>query len=205
METIKSVYYRMLTVSTILGNIKNNSDLQQKYEYYLKNNTLETITIQRSETEKVRMRKASDKKTDVGFILPSRTHLKDGDVAFLDDSKMIVIKLSPELVAILNIKKYSHNHPHSHGDDNRGNNTEKDSHDRDSDNYSTNIAIKVGHTIGNLHRPLKIDKNNIIFPIQSPDEINLFLRLLSDLKDHVEIRSDTLIFEPDQGFDIHAH
>jgi urease accessory protein len=28
---------------------------------------------------------------------------------------------------------------------------------------------------------------------------------LSDLKDYVEIRTETLIFEPDQGFDIHAH
>ena len=69
----------------------------------------------------------------------------------------------------------------------------------------TNVAIKVGHTIGNLHRPLKIENRDIIFPIQSPDEINLFLRLLSDLKDYIEIRSEQLIFEPDQGFDIHAH
>lgn len=197
----------MLTISTILGNIKNNPDLHQKYEHFLKNNTLETITIQRSETEKVRMRKTSDKKTDIGFILPSRTHLKDGDIAFLDDSKMIIIKLSPELVAILNIKKYSHNHSHSQVDDNRGNgnNAKQDSLESNSSYHSTNVAIKVGHTIGNLHRPLKIDKDNIIFPIQSPDEINLFLRLLSDLKDYIEIRSDTLIFEPDQGFDVHAH
>jgi len=28
---------------------------------------------------------------------------------------------------------------------------------------------------------------------------------LSDLKDYIEIRSEHLIFEPDQGFDIHAH
>ncbi|MDF0681790.1 MAG: hypothetical protein P0116_12585 [Candidatus Nitrosocosmicus sp.] len=66
------------------------------------------------------------------------------------------------------------------------------------------MAIKIGHTIGNLHRPLKIENRDIIFPIQSPDEINLFLRLLSDLKDHIEI-PEQLIFEPDQGFDIHAH
>jgi urease accessory protein len=198
----------MLTVTTILGNIKNNSELHQKYESFLKNNTLETITIQRSETEKVRLRKASDKKTDVGFILPSRTHLKDGDVAFLDDSKMIVIKLSPELVAILKIKKYSHNPSHGHHNDNDNDDcsrADENNHDPNYDDHSTNIAIKVGHTIGNLHRPLKIDNNNIIFPIQSLDEINLFLRLLSDLKNYVDIRSDTLIFEPDQGFDIHAH
>ena len=182
----------MLTITTIIGNIKKDPQLHQKYEESVKKNTLENVVIQRSETEKVRMRKVSDKETDIGFILPSRTHLKDGDVVFLDDTKMIVIKLSPELVAILNIKNHLHN-AHDHD------------HDNDNDNELTNVAIKVGHTIGNLHRPLKIENRDIIFPIQSPDEINLFLRLLSDLKDYIEIRSEQLIFEPDQGFDIHAH
>ena len=181
----------MLTITTVIGNIKKDPQLHQKYEESVKKNTVENVVIQRSETEKVRMRKLSDKETDIGFILPSRTHLKDGDVVFLDDTKMIVIKLSPELVAILNIKK---NHLHNHHE-----------YEHDSDDELTNVAIKVGHTIGNLHRPLKIENRDIVFPIQSPDEINLFLRLLSDLKDYIEIRSEQLIFEPDQGFDIHAH
>ncbi|WP_415310758.1 urease accessory protein UreE [Candidatus Nitrosocosmicus sp. FF01] len=198
----------MLTVTTILGNIKNNPDLNQKYKESLNKNSLETITIQRSETEKVRMRKVSDKKTDVGFILPSRTHLRDGDVAFLDDTKMIIIKLSPELVAVLNIKKNIHHH-RDDGDGSKSDHNH-DHHDHNHDHHDhnhefTNVAIKVGHTIGNLHRPLKISGSDIIFPIQTPDEINLFLRLLSGLKDYVDIRAETLIFEPDQGFDIHAH
>ena len=192
----------MLTITTIIGNIKKDSQLHQKYEESVKKNTVENVVIQRSETEKVRMRKVSDKETDIGFILPSRTHLKDGDVVFLDDTKMIVIKLSPELVAILNIKNHLHNnhdhdHKHEHDHDHK--------HEQTNDNELTNVAIKIGHTIGNLHRPLKIENRDIIFPIQSPDEINLFLRLLADLKDYIEIRSEQLIFEPDQGFDIHAH
>ena len=192
----------MLTITTIIGNIKKDSQLHQKYKESVKKNTVEKVVIQRSETEKVRMRKVSDKETDIGFILPSRTHLKDGDVVFLDDTKMIVIKLSPELVAILNIKNHLHNnhdhdHKHEHDHDHK--------HEQTNDNELTNVAIKIGHTIGNLHRPLKIENRDIIFPIQSPDEINLFLRLLSDLKDYIEIRSEQLIFEPDQGFDIHAH
>jgi len=192
----------MLTITTIIGNIKKDPQLHQKYEESVKRDTVENVVIQRSETEKVRMRKVSDKETDIGFILPSRTHLKDGDVVFLDDTKMIVIKLSPELVAILNIKNHLHNnhdhdHKHEHDHDHK--------HEQTNDNELTNVAIKIGHTIGNLHRPLKIENRDIIFPIQSPDEINLFLRLLSDLKDYIEIRSEQLIFEPDQGFDIHAH
>ena len=190
----------MLTITTIIGNIKKDPQLHQKYEESVKKDTVENVVIQRSETEKVRMRKVSDKETDIGFILPSRTHLRDGDVVFIDDTKMIVIKLSTELVAILNIKNHLHNHhEHKHDHDH------EHKHEQANYNELTNVAIKVGHTIGNLHRPLKIENHDIIFPIQSPDEIDLFLRLLSDLKDYIEIRSEQLIFEPDQGFDIHAH
>ena len=106
----------MLTITNVIGNIKKDPQLHQKYEESVKKNTVENVVIQRSETEKVRMRKVSDKETDIGFILPSRTHLRDGDVVFIDDAKMIVIKLSPELVAILNIKNHLHNH-HEHKHD----------------------------------------------------------------------------------------
>ena len=194
----------MLTITTIIGNIKKDPQLHQKYEESVKKNTVENVVIQRSETEKVRMRKVSDKETDIGFILPSRTHLKDGDVVFLDDTKMIIIKLSPELVAVLNIKNHLHNN-HDHDHEHKHDHDHEHKHELANYDELTNVAIKVGHTIGNLHRPLKIENRDIIFPIQSPDEINLFLRLLSDLKDYIEIRSEQLIFEPDQGFDIHAH
>ena len=96
----------MLTVTTILGNIKKDPILNQRYEELFQKSLVESVIIQRSESEKVRMRKTSDKGTDIGFILPSRTRLKDKDVVFLDDTKMILVKLSPELVAVLSFKDY---------------------------------------------------------------------------------------------------
>ena len=178
----------MLTVTTILGNIKKDPILNQRYEELFQKSLVESVIIQRSESEKVRMRKTSDKGTDIGFILPSRTRLKDKDVVFLDDTKMILVKLSPELVAVLSFKDYP---PYElYGQ-----------HKPDL----INIAIKIGHTIGNLHRPLKLEENRVIFPIQTVDEIDLFQRLLPSLKDHIVIKPDNLIFEPDQGFDIHEH
>ncbi len=178
----------MLTVTTVLGNIKKDPTLNQKYEELSRQNLVENVVIQRSESEKVRMRKTSDKGTDMGFILPSRTRLKDCDVVFLDNTKIVVIKLSSELVAVLSFKDY----PSS-------------KHDGQYDSNFINMAIKIGHTIGNLHRPLKLEENKIIFPIQSMDEIDLFLRLLPHLKDHIVIKTDNMIFEPDQGFDVHEH
>ncbi len=178
----------MLTVTTILGNIENDPILNQRYKELFQKSLVESVIIQRSESEKVRMRKTSDKGTDIGFILPSRTRLKDKDVVFLDDGKMILVKLSPELVAVLSFKDYP---PYEH-----------DGHHKPD---LINIAIKIGHTIGNLHRPLKLEENRVIFPIQTVDEIDLFQRLLPSLKDHIVIKPDNLIFEPDQGFDIHEH
>jgi urease accessory protein len=178
----------MLTVTTILGNIKKDPILNQRYKELFQKSLVESVIIQRSESEKVRMRKTSDKGTDIGFILPSRTRLKDKDVVFLDDGKMILVKLSPELVAVLSFKDYP---PYEH-----------DGHHKPD---LINIAIKIGHTIGNLHRPLKLEENRVIFPIQTVDEIDLFQRLLPSLKDHIVIKPDNLIFEPDQGFDIHEH
>jgi urease accessory protein len=179
----------MLTITSILGNIKKDPLLNKKYEELFQKNLVENVMIQRSESEKVRMRKTSDKGTDIGFILPSGNHLMDQDVVFLDNNKMIVIKLSAELVAVLRFKGHQF---HEHNDE------------QNNSNF-INIAIKIGHTIGNLHRPLKVQENKIIFPIQTIDEIDLFQRLLHNLKDHVIISSDKVIFEPDQGFDIHEH
>jgi urease accessory protein len=178
----------MITINKILGNIKKDSLLDQKYREFFKENLVENVMIRRSDSEKVRMRKTSDKGTDIGFILPPGTRLKDQDVVFLDDKKMIMVKLSTELVAVISFKSQSFYNDHNQ-------------------NYFNliKIAIKIGHTIGNLHRPLKLEESKIIFPIQTIDEINLFQKLLVDVKDHINITFDELIFEPEQGFDIHEH
>ena len=63
----------MLTITSILGNIKKDPLLNKKYEELFQKNLVENVMIQRSESEKVRMRKISDKGTDIGFILPSGT------------------------------------------------------------------------------------------------------------------------------------
>ena len=59
-------------------------------------------------------------------------------------------------------------------------------------------AIKLGHTIGNMHRPIKITNNKIYFPIQSESEIELFQKLLSNLIDNIDIKSDNIILNPNQ-------
>lgn len=111
-------------------------------------------------------------------------------MVFLDDAKMILIELSPELVAVLSFKAPQSSAKYA---------------EHNNNSYFINMAIKIGHTIGNLHRPLKLEENKIIFPIQSIEEIDLFQRLLPHLKDQIDIKTDNMIFEPDLGFDVHEH
>src|SRR5918996_1546045 len=78
----------MITVNHILGNININVDLKKKYEDMIKNNRCEKVVINRLESQKLRMRKNTDNKTDVIFMFEHTPHLRNGDVVFLDAKKM---------------------------------------------------------------------------------------------------------------------
>ncbi len=171
----------MITVNQILGNINKNSALKKKYEEMVKNNNCEKVVINRLESQKLRMRKNTDKKTDVIFMFEHAPHFRNGDVIFLDAEKMILLTLEPELVAIITIT----------------NSLNKDD--------SFPLSVKIGHNLGNLHRPIKVTKNQIIFPIQAETELEMLKKMFSSFNKFLDIKTDTMIFEPDEGADIHEH
>nr|MDP9498962.1 hypothetical protein [Thermoproteota archaeon] len=121
----------MITVNQILGNINQNSNLKKKYEEMLKNDLCEKVVITRMESEKLRMRKSTDKKTDVAFMFEHNPNLRNNDVIFMDDNKMILLRLESESVAIITLKNYEN-----------------------IENIFP-LSIKIGHSLGNLHRPIK--------------------------------------------------
>ncbi|HSF00410.1 MAG TPA: hypothetical protein VLA48_05890 [Nitrososphaeraceae archaeon] len=171
----------MITVNKILGNINKNSNLKNKYEDMIKNNNCEKIVINRLESQKLRMRKNTDKKTDVIFMLEHTPHLRNGDVIFLDKEKMILLTLEPELVAIITFTSSL--------------NTDD----------SFPLSVKIGHNLGNLHRPIKVTKNQVIFPIQAETELEMLKKMFSSFNKFLDIKTDMMIFEPDEGSDIHEH
>jgi urease accessory protein len=171
----------MITVNQILGNINKNSALKKKYEEMVKNNNCEKVVINRLESQKLRMRKNTDKKTDVIFMFEHAPHFRNGDVIFLDAEKMILLTLEPELVAIITIT----------------NSLNKDD--------SFPLSVKIGHNLGNLHRPIKVTKNQIIFPIQAETELEMLKKMFSSFNKFLDIKTDMMIFEPDEGADIHEH
>jgi urease accessory protein len=172
----------MITVNQSLGNINKNSNLRKKYEEMFKNNLCEKVVITRMETEKLRMRKSTDKKTDVAFMFERNPNLRNDDVIFMDDKKMILLTLESEAVAIITFKSYY----------------------EDKENIFP-LSVKIGHSLGNLHRPIKVTKNQVIFPIQAETELEMLKKMFSSFSKFLDIQSDNMIFEPDEGSNIHEH
>jgi urease accessory protein len=170
----------MLNINSVVGNIHKDHELGHKYRQ-MSEKQLETIRISRSEAQRVRMRKTSDKGTDVAIMLPQNTHIKHGDVLLLDNDKIIVVEIQPERVAVIAIENNIASH------------------------HLLEIAAKVGHTIGNLHRPIKIENNNIILPIQAESELDLLKKIIGSTTEHINITSTTMVFEAEVGADVHEH
>jgi urease accessory protein len=171
----------MITINSVLGNFNKDLGLQEKHKEMSKMNLCETIRIHRSESQRVRMRKTSDKGTDIALTLPQGTQLRHNDVVMLTQDKMIVVEIEPENVALVLIKE------------NIGG--------RDS----LEIPVRIGHTIGNLHRPIRIDGRKIYFPVQADTEIEMFRRLLDPVIHHIEISKIQMVFEPEEGMHMHEH
>lgn len=171
----------LIRVDKIIGNVNFDKDLASKFEDMSEKEGVEIVNVTRLESERIRMRKVSDRGTELALTLPYGSHLMDGDVIFLTDEKIIVIKRASEDVLVVSFHK-----------------------DMRQD-LILDVAIKLGHKIGNMHRPIKIIGEQIFFPIQSNSELELFEKLFISLRDYLDISKDTIIFEPDEGYNIHEH
>lgn len=165
----------------MIGNINRDQKLKEKYEEMSKRKLCETIKISRLESQRVRMRKTSDKGTDIALTLAQGTKLRHGDVIMLTEDKMVVVEIEPENVAMIEIKD------NIHADD------------------IVEVPVRVGHTIGNLHRPIKLEGNKIYFPIQADTELDMFKKLFAPINDHLEIKKTMMVFEPEEDTEMHEH
>jgi urease accessory protein len=128
------------------------------------------------------MRKTTDKGTDIGLSLAQETVIRNGDVLYRTEAKMIVVEVEPEDVAVLTLKR-----------------------DETPDNELFEVAVRIGHAIGNLHRPIKIEGEKIYLPIQAHSEIDLLKKILAPIHDHLSISQDKIVFETDEGLQTHEH
>jgi urease accessory protein len=147
----------------------------------LKKDKVEKIELGRLQADRNRIRKVSDKGTDLALTLNSGSHICDGDVVLLTEERMVIAKRESENVAIVSLN----------------NDVSKE--------QILETAIKLGHIIGNMHRPIRVANNKVCFPIQSDSEIELFKKLFYNLRQDIDIKTENMIFEPDSGYDTHGH
>jgi urease accessory protein len=171
----------MITINSIIGNLYHDSNLRKRYEEMSSQSLCESIRINRMEAQRVRMRKRSSKGTDIALTTTPGTRLRHGDVLIDGNDKMITIELEPENLAVVEVK------------DNI------DEHD------AVQVPVTIGHAIGNLHRPIKLEGRKIYFPIQTDSEIEMFKKIFGRLLDHLEITQAKMVFEPEEGTDVHEH
>jgi urease accessory protein len=171
----------MITLNSVIGNMYHDSNLRQRYEEMSSKSLSEFIKISRTEAQRVRMRKTSSKGSDIAVTLTPGTKLRHGDVLMNANDKMITIELEPENVAVIQVKDNIHEH------------------------NVVEVPVMIGHAIGNLHRPIKLEGRKIYFPIQADQEIDMFKKIFGPLLDHLEISQAKVVFEPQEGMDVHEH
>jgi urease accessory protein len=171
----------MIHINKIIGNINSDSDLHDKYQTMVKNDSVEKIQISRLEADRTRIRKLSNKGMDLALTMIPGSHINDGDVVLLTEEKMVIVKRESENVAIISLNNDI------------------------SAKQILETAIKLGHIIGNMHRPIKVTDNKVYLPIQSDSEIELFMKLFHNFRQNIDIKNENIIFEPDLGYDIHGH
>jgi urease accessory protein len=170
----------MININSIIGNIRNDDKLNSKYQIMLDNRGAEVVRVSRIEAERIRMRKTTDKGNDVAIELPQNSRLRDGDVLLSSADRMIVVEITPEKVAVISLKNMR-------------------------DNHLFETAVRIGHTIGNLHRPVRLEDNKIFVPIQADSELDLLRKLFGPIREHVEVSSTIIVFEPEEGTNVHEH
>jgi urease accessory protein len=171
----------MIHINKIVGNINSDSDLHKKYQYMMKKGKVEEIQLSRLEADRTRIRKLSNKGMDLALTMIPGSHINDGDVVLLTEEKMVIVKRESENVAIISLNNDI------------------------SAKQILETAIKLGHIIGNMHRPIKVTDNKVYLPIQSDSEIELFMKLFHNFRQNIDIKNENIIFEPDLGYDIHGH
>ena len=170
----------MYTITSIVGNIFHDRTLQSRYKHMRSVGNYERLQISRLEMERGRLRRKTNRGTDVGLILKTGTKLQHGDVLLSTQEKLIVVEQLPEKIISIRLKKKSKN--------------------------LTQLCVIIGHIIGNRHRPIAVDDKGIIsFPILADSEVDVFRKLLHTVIDHIELKVEERIFQPTEGMDVHEH
>lgn len=168
----------MLTIESVVGNIFENKKLMTRFKQMDTQEKSERLKISRLELERGRVRRKTDRGTDVGLVLGYDQKLHHGDVIVRNRKKFIIIEQLPEKVLYVKLRELK-------GD--------------------IIDLVMLGHIIGNRHKPIMINDDVISFPVQSDSEVDAFRKLLSGFTNNLEIEVKEQIFQPQTGLYMHEH
>jgi urease accessory protein len=162
----------VLTLTSIVGNI-----FTEKGSQILKENVFEKLQMLRNDLEKNRLRRTTDKGTDIAIILERGSRLQHGDI-LKQGENFVVIDQIPEKVITVKTKKVED---------------------------SFELLVLLGHIIGNRHRPISFECDSVTFPIQAESELEVFERLFKPIIEKIEMNVEERIYKPDERMNVYEH
>ena len=138
----------------------------------------ECIRMERGEMQKSRLRRTTDRGTDVGLDLPAGTTLHDGDLV-RGEGRTVIIRQMPETVGVISPA---------------------------GGPVPAEMWMLAAHAIGNMHRPISISRDEIMFPVQDASERETFTRMLDRAgTGRFEITVRKAVFEPHAAANVAGH
>lgn len=136
---------------------------------------LDTISLSRIEMQKRRIRRQSQRGHDMGIDLPAGTILHDGAI-LQGEGHIVTIQQTPELVVAIRLPP----------------------------DVPSSMLVLIGHTLGNMHRPINIQNGTISLPIQDSSEEDTFRRILGVLGIG-DISVEKQVFVPHNRANVSGH
>ena len=133
----------MLIINEILGNINTDVKWEKLYSEPGSKGYVQTVMFKRKESERSRLyKKLPGFDQEIGINLKRGAILCDGDVLYYEKGeKMLVVKIEAEEMMVLHFAEKFH------------------------DDKMLELAVKLGHAIGNQHWQIKVAGGKIYVPI----------------------------------------
>lgn len=128
----------MLTVETVLGNVREDDDLAAALERHADAGTLERLEIDAADRVKSRLRAATDAGTDLGIVV-DRPALRDGDVLPTEEDRMVVVRFADREAVAVDL----------------------------ASNADRATLVEFGHAIGNQHWDLAVEDGTAYVPLDA--------------------------------------
>ena len=164
-----------------LGNVVGDKRLATRHRRMKAAGKCETLYLSRHELERFRIRRITDRGTEIRFVREHSSALRHGDVLLDSDKSFIIVEQLAERIISARI--------------NPGTKPSK----------AVEVAALLAHSIGNRHRPIAVKDRVISFPALSDSELELFNRLAKPIRKHVRLAVQRTVFEPNSLGEVHDH